>query len=197
MRRLNQKPRDELQLVRNFLVQHIFCCKITTHPKLKISCRTPVSDADYWKPGLDCCVPRVVQPSVLSQVPSTPGKSVFWVFWSRLESLLELLKKYIYIYQCCGKHLLSTQKMKCQSVSGYQLFSEQGEYSRFLIGLLISSPGDSCFSGGERFNLTRWEAERALSVVGVLSAWASAVGAKPWFGLVFCMGVPELDRQPP
>lgn len=28
MMRLNQKPRDELQLVRNFLIQHIFCHKL-------------------------------------------------------------------------------------------------------------------------------------------------------------------------
>lgn len=28
MMRLNQKPRDELQLVRNFLIQHIFCRKL-------------------------------------------------------------------------------------------------------------------------------------------------------------------------
>lgn len=46
MMRLNQKPRDELQLVRNGLIQHICYCKITTRPELQMFCKALNFDAD-------------------------------------------------------------------------------------------------------------------------------------------------------
>lgn len=107
MMRLNQKRRDELQLVRNFLIQHIFYCKITTHPELQTFCRTLNFDTDYWKPGLGCCVPRGAQLSVLSQYTwQKVSLSFLETFWISFRTL-----KNIEIYQCCGKHL-STQKKR-------------------------------------------------------------------------------------
>lgn len=101
MRRLNQKPRDELQLVRNGLIQHIFYCKITTHPELQMFCRALNFDADYWEPGLGCCVARGAQLSGLSRIPASLAKGfgrvfcfgIFFFFLNHFESLPELLKK--------------------------------------------------------------------------------------------------------
>lgn len=87
-------------------------------------CRTLNVDADYWKPGLGYVVPRGAQLSVFSLVPAHLAKEFFEFFWNHFESLSKLLKKMK--NQFCGKHPFSTQKSRCESDPGYQLFPEQG-----------------------------------------------------------------------
>lgn len=148
--------RDELQLFRNFLIQHILCCKITARPELQMACRTLNFDADDWKLGLGCFAPRGAQLSVFSLVPAHLAKDFFEFFWNHFESLSEILKKKKRKKKRKTSSVESIlfphkKKGRCESDPEHQLFPERGG-APFLTDFLSSSPAGSCFLGDERFN---------------------------------------------
>lgn len=120
MRTLNQKPADQLRLVRSFLMQHIFYCKIITRPELQVLCRTLHFAADYQKPGLCCWVPRC-RSLAGSQYTCHKGSLIFL---EPLWSSFRILQKYI--YHCWGKHLIFTQKNEMQKCSGTSIVPRAG-----------------------------------------------------------------------